>query len=78
MTLGCVDKNDRIGAQHYKSIQKMFRIECAWVIGSRNNIMAETCKDARMSAEIRDGADQGFVSVKFVLICFKKSNLNTK
>ena len=76
MTLGCFDKNDRIGAQHYKSVQKMFRIECTWAIGPRNNIMAGTGKEASVSAEIRDGAVQEFVSLKFVLTCAKKLNLN--
>ena len=38
--------------------------------------MAGTGKEASVSAEIRDGAVQEFVSLKFVLTCPKKLNLN--
>ena len=43
----------------------MFQIDCELVTGCRNNIKAGTSKEAKLSAEIREGAVQVPVAQKF-------------
>ena len=58
-------KNDRLEPQHYKYVQNKFQNEHARVIGHRNYIVVRTGEEARVSAEIRDGAVQSLVPRKF-------------
>ena len=65
MRVECFYRNDRLVPQHYKSVKKIFQNKYEGVIGHRNNIVVRTGEEARVSAEICDGAVQSPVSRKF-------------
>ena len=59
-------ENDRVGPEHYKSVHKMFQNRMYMVIDHRNNIKAETGKEARVSAKNHESAIQALISQKFI------------
>ena len=54
----------------------MFQNQCSRVTSDRINIIVGSGEEARVSAEIHDGAIQVHVSWKFVWLCNKKAMFN--